>query len=185
MRSAEDVVFTTVAFPVGMFVGIVFWALYLHDKESMIPPGYEKYVPPMRNHMMHTVMMPFLLYEMASCRHEYPRPAWRGAAVTAAVELVYLAWLLFLGIVAGVWSYPILQVLPPLGKALFLATNMSVGVALYYVGWWMSGLRWGRKRTEEDEEEEEGEEGKEAERRKRAETKRREQRARQKGRKWY
>ncbi len=55
LRRLEDFLFSTLALPIGMFVGIMFWGLYMIDREVIFPPVYDLLIPSLANHMLHTV----------------------------------------------------------------------------------------------------------------------------------
>lgn len=53
-RSFEDLLFASLAFPMGMFVGLIFWGLYLTDRNLVFPPVLDLFIPTWVNHAMHT-----------------------------------------------------------------------------------------------------------------------------------
>ena len=50
----EDFLFASLAFPIGMFVGLAFWGLYAVDRELVYPTALDKIVPHWVNHALHT-----------------------------------------------------------------------------------------------------------------------------------
>ncbi len=50
----EDFFFASVAFPVGIFVGLIFWGLYFSNKDLIYPHPLEIIIPDWLNHAMHT-----------------------------------------------------------------------------------------------------------------------------------
>ena len=58
LQKVRDYLFATLAFPIGQFVGIVFWTLYNIDREIIFPVVLDKIYPNYINHMLHTTVMP-------------------------------------------------------------------------------------------------------------------------------
>merc|ERR1719442_389427 len=88
---ARDVIFASAAFPIGMFVGIVFWTLFFINRELIFPKILDDYFPAILNHCMHTTVIPFQLFQMMLIRHNFPSRS-TGFAITATLFLSYLAW---------------------------------------------------------------------------------------------
>merc|ERR1712020_408217 len=45
LQKIRDYLFATLAFPIGQFVGIVFWTLFIIDREVIFPVAPDKYFP--------------------------------------------------------------------------------------------------------------------------------------------
>ena len=45
LRPTRDLVFASAAFPIGMFVGIIFWTLYHIDRKLIFPVELDQYFP--------------------------------------------------------------------------------------------------------------------------------------------
>jgi len=54
-KRMEDWLYSTLAFPIGMFVGISFWSLFFIDRSLVYPEILDRFIHPVVNHMMHTV----------------------------------------------------------------------------------------------------------------------------------
>ena len=48
----KDFVFSTVGFPVGVFVSVSFWGLYAIDRDLVFPDELDQFFPPITNHMV-------------------------------------------------------------------------------------------------------------------------------------
>ena len=71
-RRFRDILFASAAFPIGMFVGIVFWTLFFINRELIFPKILDDYFPAILNHCMHTTVIPFQLFQMMLIRHNFP-----------------------------------------------------------------------------------------------------------------
>ena len=72
LRGVRDVMFASAAFPIGMFVGIVFWGLWAVDRELIFPKVLDQYFPAILNHCMHTTVFPLLLGQILLVKHNFP-----------------------------------------------------------------------------------------------------------------
>merc|ERR1712012_17089 len=104
----RDIIFASAAFPIGMFVGIVFWTLWAINRDLIFPVALDEYFPSWLNHLMHTTVIPLQV------------------AITAALTLAYLVWVNIIAYYGGFWVYPVMKVLSPMQRALFMGI-CSVG----------------------------------------------------------
>ena len=71
LTSIRDYLFATLAFPIGQFVGIVFWVLFHLDRELVFPKRFDEFFPNYINHLMHTTIIPAQLLELILLYHAY------------------------------------------------------------------------------------------------------------------
>jgi len=138
---ARDVIFASAAFPIGMFVGIVFWTLWAINRDLIFPVAMDEFFPSWLNHLMHTTVIPLQLGEMFLTRHVYP-PRKVGVTITAALTLAYLVWVNVIAFYGGFWVYPVFKVLSPLQRALFMAVCSMGGGLLYLAGEGVNSIVW-------------------------------------------
>lgn len=143
LQKVRDYFFSTVAFPIGIFVTVMFWTLYAIDRELVFPVELDKYFPVYVNHMLHTSVMPLQILELCLLYHIYPRK-WVGMATTAAFCFVYLSWTLIVAYVGGIWVYPIFEVLGPVQRVLFMLACAGFGGILYFFGYFANQTIWAR-----------------------------------------
>merc|ERR1719336_2738157 len=84
MQKLRDHLFGSVAFPIGTFVCLFFWAVHLYNDELIFPPKVAKYYPWYANHMMHTAPILSQMIAMATTCHVYPSRK-SGMAITGSV----------------------------------------------------------------------------------------------------
>lgn len=82
LQRLRDGLFATLAFPIGLFVGIMFWALFLVNRELIFPIRFEQYISPFDNHVFHTSVLIFQVLELCTAYHVYPSRR-SGMKVTA------------------------------------------------------------------------------------------------------
>uniref|UniRef100_UPI0037E84247 androgen-dependent TFPI-regulating protein n=1 Tax=Semicossyphus pulcher TaxID=241346 RepID=UPI0037E84247 len=144
LSRCKDLLFSVFAFPVGMFVVLLFWTIFAYDRELVYPASIDAFFPPWINHAMHTFVLPVLLGEVLLQPHVYPqmKPA---LAALAAVGLAYLFWIVWVFLSVGVWVYPLLGHFSPAGLVGFFFFNMLVVTSLYVLGDKLNALVWSKK----------------------------------------
>lgn len=144
IQKARDYVFATLAFPIGQFVGFIFWTLWFIDRELVLPKAFDIWFPTYINHMMHTTVIPAQLLELILIYHIYPGRI-KGMATSMGFCLAYLCWIMVIAYVGGIWVYPILKILDPVPRAAFVITCSLIGGVLYIVGEKLNTMVWGNQ----------------------------------------
>ena len=103
LQKCRDYLFATLAFPIGQFVGIIFWVLFHIDRELVFPLHYDNFFPNYINHAMHTTVIPAQLLELFLQYHAYPSKRFNGMSTTMIFCFVYLTWTLIVAHFGGVW----------------------------------------------------------------------------------
>lgn len=132
LQRTRDFLFSTLGFPVGFFITIIFWSLYAADRSLVFPKKLDEFYPIWANHMMHTTCMVSQLIEMMTTCHAYPSRT-RGLLTSMAFSVIYLGWVLLIAYQANIWIYPILQKLSPLGRAVFIGGS-AASLGMIYLG---------------------------------------------------
>ncbi|XP_076874926.1 androgen dependent TFPI regulating protein 1 isoform X2 [Brachyhypopomus gauderio] len=141
--TARDACFTVLAVPVGTFVCGSFWSLYAYNRELVYPKYIDEIIPLWLNHALHSVVFPLLLLQMFLQHHQYPsRP--KGILSLALFASLYLAWVLWVRHISGIWVYPILAHLSLVGLIVFLAIASVSMVPIYLLGEKLSLVIWSK-----------------------------------------
>ncbi|MBN3322077.1 ADTRP protein, partial [Atractosteus spatula] len=163
----KDLLFSVLAFPVGSFVVMVFWGMFMYDRQLVYPDNLDGFFPPWINHAMppsaHGVcdfscqifcnqtvaglqkisVLPLLAVEIVLHPHAYPKKQ-NGLATLGIIGVGYLTWVIWIYLTVGVWVYPVLGKFTPAGLAYFFLFNMSVVEALYLFGETLNCYIWGK-----------------------------------------
>ncbi|XP_007882691.1 androgen-induced gene 1 protein [Callorhinchus milii] len=142
VNTLQDRIFTNLAFPVGSFVVLSFWLLYVYDRELVYPREMDDIIPQWLNHAMHSVILMPLLMEVWLVSHHYPSRV-SGLVMLSAFCSLYLIWVMWIHSVSGIWVYPILAKLNPVAKVVFLAVAVISTAPLYLLGEKLEHIRWG------------------------------------------
>ena len=73
IQKVRDFLFSSIAFPTGLFVTIAFWGIYVVDRKLIFPVELDKYFPPITNHMMHTTPLVSQILELLFIYHIQPK----------------------------------------------------------------------------------------------------------------
>ncbi|XP_005815438.1 androgen-induced gene 1 protein [Xiphophorus maculatus] len=143
----RDWMMAVLAFPVGAFVVFTFWTLYLYDRELVYPKLLDNFIPQWLNHGMHTTVLPFIIIEMRTTHHNYPRRSW-GLAAVCLFGVGYILWTCWVHQVTGVWVYPVLERITPLARVAFFSAMTAVICIMYVLGEILNGYIWDHTHTE-------------------------------------
>ncbi|XP_061098684.1 androgen-dependent TFPI-regulating protein [Conger conger] len=133
--------FSVLAFPVGLFVVLLFWTIFTYDRELVYPGSMDEFFPQWMNHAMHTLVLPLLLGEILLQPHEYPKTK-NGLAALGIVGLAYLSWVIWIYLAAGIWVYPLLGLFSTPGLMGLFFCNMSIVTLLYMLGQTLNKQVW-------------------------------------------
>ncbi|XP_029418691.1 androgen-dependent TFPI-regulating protein isoform X2 [Nannospalax galili] len=89
ITSFRDLLFTTMAFPISVFVFLVFWALFHYDRERVYPKALDAFFPAWVNHAMHTSIFPLSLVEAILRPYHYPSKK-LGLTLLTVFNLAYI-----------------------------------------------------------------------------------------------
>jgi len=142
LQKFRDFFYASVVFPIGVFVVLTFWGIYAVDRELVFPKALDAFIPSWLNHVMHTTVLPFLLVEKYLVYHDYPS---RSKGLLACIGMVglYQLWVLWIAHHAGIWVYPIMQVLDWQGRTGFFLACWVVIIVIYITGEKLSTAIWG------------------------------------------
>ncbi|XP_070772130.1 androgen-dependent TFPI-regulating protein [Enoplosus armatus] len=144
LNRCKDLLFSVFAFPVGMFVVLLFWTIFAYDRELVYPATIDTFFPPWINHAMHTFVLPVLLGELLVQPHIYPQTK-HALAALGVVGLAYLFWIIWVYLSVGIWVYPLLGHFSTAGLVVFFFFNMSVVTLLYVVGDKINSCVWSKR----------------------------------------
>ena len=146
LQKIRDFLFSTIAFPIGQFVGIIFWGLYHIDRELIFPVARDKVFPNHINHMLHTTVIPVQLLELVLLYHLFPRKKLGLATISVFIAL-YLTWTLIVAHFGGFWVYPIFRVLGTVQRIIFMIFCSMFGGLLYLLSESLNNFVWSQYRT--------------------------------------
>ena len=142
LQRFTDFIFTGIAFPLATLVVVLFWGLYLIDRELVFPVVLDKVVPVYLNHFWHSFVLLWCVCEMYLFHHRFPST--QMAAINAfLIGFGYISWIMYIYSQTNWWAYPILNVLPPYAMALFFGSGMFACLGFFFLGRWLMYMIWG------------------------------------------
>jgi hypothetical protein len=72
-------------------VSIVFWSLYLFDRELIYPSRIDNVLPQLRNHLVHTTPIISIILDNLIKKHDY-KEGYKAALPTLFFALAYAIW---------------------------------------------------------------------------------------------
>ncbi|XP_050549118.1 androgen-induced gene 1 protein-like [Daktulosphaira vitifoliae] len=137
----KNVYFTSLAFPLAMFIAMSFWPLWFTDKTLVMPKYYDIYFPNWLNHVTHAFIFYFAVLEMLTSYRKYPSRS-AGLSIFMTFQFFYLFWINFVFYKSGMWVYPILKRMNLLMRILFFAGNVMYAPATYLAGEYLNNSYW-------------------------------------------
>ncbi|XP_075988233.1 androgen-dependent TFPI-regulating protein-like [Anticarsia gemmatalis] len=142
----REIVFAGLVWPCTLVVFTVFWGLYIIDRALIFPEFLDEVIPPISNHVIHTFILPVILFELLFRPRVEPANHARNIAQLTLHLCVYLSVLMFTFKEQGIWLYPIFRKL--YGTVYFPLALAGIGVLFfifYYVQWPLTNMIHGKK----------------------------------------
>ncbi|KAJ2945643.1 hypothetical protein O0L34_g470 [Tuta absoluta] len=144
IRRIKDALFSCLAFPLSMFVGLTFWGLYSVDRELILPKSMDPFFPVWLNHVMHTNIMVFILIDLISSFRMYPSKR-QGLATLSIFMVMYLVWVHYIYFETGAWVYPVLKVMNWPLRVVFYIFCLGLVSSLYSLGEQLNNKVWSKE----------------------------------------
>lgn len=142
LQKLRDWLFTSLVFPMGVFVSFIFWALYAFDRELIFPASLDEWFPSWLNHIMHTLPVIGTILEMYMVYHFYLK-GWKLYVPILVAYFLYLSWICYIAYAGGIWVYPVFEVLDFTGRTLFLAALLLPNLLFVFLGQKLHHRVWG------------------------------------------
>ncbi|KAG0710304.1 Androgen-induced 1 protein [Chionoecetes opilio] len=142
LQKVRDGVVATVVVPLGVFVPLVFWGLYAVDRNLIFPASMDAWFPTWLNHLMHTLPLFAALLEIVTVNHVYPRGRNLYFPIVV-ISAIYVAWICFIAYHAGMWVYPVFEVLDFKSRAAFMACLIPPNLLFVFLGQKLHMTVWG------------------------------------------
>ncbi|KAF9419142.1 hypothetical protein HW555_004227 [Spodoptera exigua] len=132
----REILFAGLVWPCSIVVFTVFWGLYNYDRSLIFPKFLDEVIPPISNHVIHTMIVPVVLWEVMFRPRQEPETHARNVMQLTLHLCVYVSVMYFTYIERGVWLYPIFRKL--FGTVYFFIALAAIGLmfyAFYYIQW--------------------------------------------------
>ncbi|CAK1548841.1 unnamed protein product [Leptosia nina] len=143
VRRFRDVLFSSVMWPSTWVVAIVFWTLYNYDRDLIFPKHTEQLLNPVSNHIMHTLIVPFAIWELVYRQRREPKTHRKYFYHLVFHFALYFVVITYTFIERGIWIYPIFTKL--YGTIFFPLIHISIcaiALSAYFIQWPLSDYIW-------------------------------------------
>lgn len=117
----------------AFYVAIAFWTIYTLYRKLIFSDEVDKIFPLWANHVLHTLIVPFVVIELIVTPKKYPSK-YVGIPFGFFVVFCYLSVLGVAFIKAGTLVYPILNVMSWTVKISFVSASLIGGLCVYLIG---------------------------------------------------
>lgn len=137
----REIAFAGLVWPSTLVVFTIFWGIYTIDRALIFPEYMDTVIPNISNHVIHTFILPVVLFEVVFRPRIKPETHARNIAQLTLHLSVYLSVLLFTYQERGVWLYPILgELYGTLYFPLALAGAAFLFYVFYYIQWPLTSM---------------------------------------------
>ncbi|CAG0916934.1 unnamed protein product [Notodromas monacha] len=138
----KDFFFAAFAFPLGLFVSMMFWSIYAVDRELILPSAFRTIYPWWLNHMDHSAPIAFILIEAMTLPHFVSMMFWsiyavdRELILPSAFRTIYPWWLNHMDHSAPI-AFILIEAmtLPHVFPSRWKGMSALLLLALVYLGW--------------------------------------------------
>lgn len=146
----REIIFSGLVWPCTMVVFTIFWGLYTYDRRLIFPEFLDAVIPPISNHVIHTMIVPVVVCEVVLRPRKVPENHARNVMQLTLHLCVYFSVLYFTYIERGIWLYPIFKKLfGTIYFAFAIAAIAALFYIFYYIQWPITNLIHGSKKKVE------------------------------------
>ncbi|KAJ8704526.1 hypothetical protein PYW07_011714 [Mythimna separata] len=145
----RELVFAGILWPSSMVVFTVFWGIYSIDRALIFPEFLDAVIPPISNHIIHTMIVPVVLWEVITRPRKEPENHARNVSQLTLHLCVYVSVMYFTYLERGIWLYPIFRKL--FGTVYFyfaLAGIATLFYIFYALQWPLTNWIHAKKKVE-------------------------------------
>ncbi|CAK1593274.1 unnamed protein product [Parnassius mnemosyne] len=146
LKGCRDTLFAGVLWPSTWLVFTVFWSLFLYDRELILPKVSDKVLSWTSNHVIHTAIVPVVLWEIVFRPRTEPKSHLRNILHVVFHIFFYFLVLAYTYIERGIWIYPILtKTFGTIYFPIIIAIFLFLKIFFYFLQWQLNYLVHGRK----------------------------------------
>ncbi|XP_048489220.1 androgen-dependent TFPI-regulating protein [Plutella xylostella] len=146
LRGFRETLFSGVLWPSTFLVFTLFWTLFLYDRELILPPFVDKVLTRTSNHIIHTFIVPVVLWEIVFRSRNVPKNHRKNILHLVFHMMLYLSVLLYTYYERGIWIYPIFKILY---KTIYFPVLILIIVfaclGFYHMQWIVVRILWNKE----------------------------------------
>ncbi|KAH9634223.1 hypothetical protein HF086_004327 [Spodoptera exigua] len=126
-------------------VCVSFWTIFSYDRALILPPSVDKTITPITNHILHTSIVPIVLWELLFRHRSRPETHLGNLLTINLYAALYLVVIIVAFLEQGVWVYPVLDRLyGTIHFYLFIGAAVVITNVFYKLQWYLTDLVWNR-----------------------------------------
>ncbi|KAJ0170316.1 hypothetical protein K1T71_014244 [Dendrolimus kikuchii] len=137
----REILFAGLVWPCSWVVFTVFWTIFKYDRSLVFPEFLDQIITSYSNHIIHTAIIPIVLWEVVFRPREEPISHARNIAQLTMHMSMYVCVLFFTHFETGIWLYPFFAVY--YGTIHFVLIFVYIGLLclfFYYLQWYINRL---------------------------------------------
>lgn len=140
-KQIREILFAGLVWPCTLVVFVVFWTVFNYDRSLIFPEFLDQLLPWYSNHIIHTAIIPIVLWEVMFRSRKRPTTHSRNIAQLAMHMVAYICVLFFTYAETGMWLYPLFGAV--YGSIHFVLIFVYIGILClfsYYMQWYINDL---------------------------------------------
>ncbi|KAM3955397.1 androgen-dependent TFPI-regulating protein [Aphomia sociella] len=149
LKGFRDTLFSGIVWPTSWLVCTFFWSLYMYDRSLIYPDFVDQLLSSTSNHIMHTAIVPIVVWEVLFQPRSTPRSHVRNLLHLTFHLALYFSVLVYTYVERGLWIYPVFKtVYGTVYFYLVVAFIVVLCLIYYYMQWFITTMIWGSLRNE-------------------------------------
>ncbi|XP_013176090.1 PREDICTED: androgen-dependent TFPI-regulating protein-like [Papilio xuthus] len=145
LKGLRDTLFAAIIWPSTFLVFTVFWSLFLYNRDLILPASIDKVLTPISNHVIHTAIVPVVLWELLFRPRLEPKSHLRYVAHSVFHLFVYLLVLTYTYLERGMWIYPVLtKAYGTIYFPIICAVMLFIKIFSYFMQWKLNNIVHGK-----------------------------------------
>lgn len=148
LEKPRDLIFTSLAYPLGTGVVYTFWAIWhIVGRELIFPKAFDNFCPSWVNHITHTILAPMNLLIAVLVRHHY---SYNGFMLTMAFVVSYLIFLHIIKAQTGHFVYKYMEAMNDTQRSFYFTGTCFLCYLLYKSGQLLTNMVHVRQTVDSD-----------------------------------
>jgi hypothetical protein len=143
ITTVRHYLFTAIVFPSTVLVGVLYWSLYVMDRELVFPQSLDEFYPAWITHSVHSfVVVPLIIEINLPKEQDYDIVEFQKALpILTAFVVCYQTALIAVYFLHDVWLYPLFKFISWFQRILLLEMLYCMTVMFLYVGIYLQHLK--------------------------------------------
>ncbi|XP_026742192.1 androgen-dependent TFPI-regulating protein-like [Trichoplusia ni] len=139
--------YAAVVFPVAVLIFVIFWPIFIYDRELLFPAFIDKIFSFESNLVMHFCILPAAVWELAFLQRPVPKSHKINFGIITLINIVYNALVVHTYLQRGLFPYPILyMIFGTIFYPILVGIVYVAGLGIYLYQWKLTTFFWGQEK---------------------------------------